>query len=312
MNETPTALLFAGQGSERVGMAASLPRECEPARAVLEAADRALGEPLSRLMREGPETQLRRTAYAQPALLAVAVAQARYLLARGLSPRALAGHSLGQYAALVVADSISLEDALRAVAERGRLMQATVAQGEGAMATIVGLEVAKVEAACARAKEHGVVVTACFNAPRQLVISGERAAVEAAAEACEAGGAGVIMLSVSVPFHCPLLRPMVPAFAEVLSGLAVRAPRVPVIDNVTAAPLTTAEEVRRALIEHIEAPVRFEDSLRLMAARGVSRFVACGPGNAQLSFAKRTCPNVERLRFEDLLDAHEGYERQAV
>jgi [acyl-carrier-protein] S-malonyltransferase len=302
----PTAMLFAGQGSERVGMTASLPKDCEGCREALRTADRALGEPLSTLMSEGPDAVLRRTAFAQPALVTVAVAQAQHAIGQGLSPFLLAGHSLGQYAALVVAGSLSLEAAVVLVAERGRLMQEAVPEGQGAMAMISGLEHADVTVACERARAFGVVVIACFNAPRLVVISGEKAAVVAVADASEELDATAAPLPVSAPFHCPLLRSMVPAFRELVEQADIDAPRIPVIDNVSARPLTTAREVKDALIAQIEAPVRFEDSLRLMAAQGASRFVSCGPGSGPLAFAKRTCPGAELLSFKAACEALEG------
>jgi [acyl-carrier-protein] S-malonyltransferase len=305
LKEAPVGLafLFAGQGSQSVGMGSALAATCADCRATLAAADRAADFPLSRIMAEGTAAELRRTAVAQPALLALAVAHARHLAGLGLAPAALAGHSLGQYAALVVAGALDLESAVRLVAARGRLMQETVPEGAGAMTAILGLERERVEAACAAARARGAVQIACYNAPGQTVISGAREAVAAASEACEEEGAGVVPLEVSAPFHSDLLAPMVPAFARLVEAAPVRDPELPVLDNVTARPLARAADVRRSLVAQVTAPVLFEESLRELGARGISRFVQCGPGKAVLGFAKRAAPGARLETFEEAAEA---------
>lgn len=280
------ALLFAGQGGPLGGLGAEV-TECPDCRPTLAVADRALGQALSARIAAGSASDLRLTEVAQPALLTVAVAEARHLIRQGLRPEALAGHSLGQYAALVVAGALDLADAVRLVAARGRLMQAAVPDGAGAMVAVVGLERAAVAAACAAARGAGAVGVACHNAPGITVVSGARAAVEAAAGRCEAEGAGVVPLEVSVPFHCELLAPMVPEFAALVRATAVAAPAIPVVDNVTARPLADAAAVRGSLVAQVTAPVLFEESLAYLIEAGFAHFVQCGPGDALLKWARR-------------------------
>ncbi|MCE7002119.1 ACP S-malonyltransferase [Kibdelosporangium philippinense] len=294
-----TALLFAGQGSERVGMGAELTAACAGCRDVFAAADEALSRPLSRWIAQGPEDVLRSTEIAQPALLTVGVAQGQHLLALGIKPVALVGHSLGQYTALVTAGALNFSDAVRLVAARGQLMQQTVPRGAGAMVAVSGLSRENLEVACKLGNEHGVVGVACFNAPDRAVLSGETNAVAVAADVCEDAGGGVVALPVSAPFHSALLAPMVPKFARLVAETPVQAPRIPVVDNVTAQPLGDADAVRKSLVDHIERPVLFDDSLRTLAELGVQRLIGCGPGIAGLTFASRTIPDVPRVTFEE-------------
>jgi [acyl-carrier-protein] S-malonyltransferase len=295
-----TAFLFAGQGSQAVGMGADLAAQCEGCARVLSEADTALGYPLVRRMFEGPAEALVATEVQQPALLAIAVAQGWHLRSRGIQPDAMIGHSLGQYAALVVGGALGYAAALRLVAERGRLMSEASPDGHGMMAAVSGLELAEVESVCERVRATGVVVVACHNAPRQIVISGETSAVAAAMDLCMEEGAGVIPLPVSAGFHSPLVSPAVPAFARLLDQVELRAPTIPVIDNVTARPLRGAEDVRRALVAQIEAPVLFEESVRFLLATGVRRFIVCGPRKGVLGFARKIDPDAEVTAFDDV------------
>lgn len=297
------AWLFAGQGSQSVGMGVALAASCADCRATLDAADQALGLLLSRLMAEGPEEDLRRTAMAQPAILSLSVAHARHLVSLGLEPEILAGHSLGQYSALVVAGALDLGRAVKLVAERGRLMQETVPEGVGTMMAIVGLEREQVYQACKAAQGIGVVDVASHNSPGQTVISGAYDAVVAAADRCEEEGGAAIPLSVSCPFHSRLLTPMVRDFARLVEATPFTAPALPVIDNVTARPLSDVTSVRQSLIAQITAPVLFEESLRYMADRGFYHFVQCGPGKSLLGFAKRVNRAAELLTFEEAATA---------
>jgi [acyl-carrier-protein] S-malonyltransferase len=292
------AFLFSGQGSHEVGMGATLVARCDECAATFASADRALDFPLSQMMWEGPEEQLRRTEIAQPALLTLAVAHARHLLSLGIVPTELAGHSLGQYAALVVAGALDFDRAIRLVAARGRLMQQIVPEGDGAMVAIVGVERALVYAACVAAQSIGVVTVACHNAPGITVISGSRRAVLAAAECCEEQGGGVVPLPVSVPFHCELLAPMAPAFAQLVEAVAIADPALPVIDSVAAQPLSDAAAVRRSLVAQLTAPVLFEECLRYLVDTGTDHFIQCGPGASLLGFAKRIVPSAEFETFE--------------
>jgi [acyl-carrier-protein] S-malonyltransferase len=294
-----TAFLFVGQGSQRLGMGVALAESCADCRATFETADNALGFSLSRLMAEGPEQELCRTENAQPALVTVAVAHARHLVSLGIAPDALAGHSLGQYAALVVAGAFDFESAVPLVAERGRLMQQAVPEGQGAMMAVVGLERHLVYEACEAAREIGVVGVACHNYPGQTVISGAAGAVAAAAERCEEEGGGVVPLQVSAPFHCELLSPMVPAFAELVGAIPFVDPKLPVIDNVSARPLPDARAVRQSLIDQWTKPVLFEESLRYLVNAGVRRFIQCGPSRVLLGLARRVAPTAEFETFEE-------------
>ncbi len=282
-------------------MGAELFAGCPECRATLAAADAALGYSLSGIMAGGPAETLRRTAVAQPAILALSVAHALHLQSRGLEPEMLAGHSLGQYSALVVAGSLGFADAVRLVAERGRLMQEAVPEGVGAMMAIIGLERDQVYEACRAAGDVGAVNVAGHNSPGQTVISGERDAVGAAAERCEEEGGSAVSLAVSAPFHCRLLAPMLPEFSSLVEATAFRDPALPVIDNVTALPLADATAVRRSLIAQIMAPVLFEEGLRFLGSSGIEEYVQCGPGTSLLGFAKRTVPGARLETFEQAL-----------
>lgn len=301
-----TLFLFVGQGSQSPGMGADLAAACADCRATFETADRALNYPLSQVMAAGPEETLRRTAIAQPAILTLSVAHARHLIAEGVTPDLLIGHSLGQYSALVIAGALDFEHAVRLVAERGRLMQETVPEGKGAMAAIVGLDREIVYQACDTARSVGIVNVACHNAPGQTVISGEQQAVAAACEYCEEEGGGAVPLPVSAPFHCDLLLPMVPAFQRLVEATPVQDPALPVLDNVTAEPLRDAAAVRRSLVEQLTRPVLFEESLRSVEAHEEDRCIQCGPGKSLLSFARRILPKVRLATFEEMARAVEG------
>jgi [acyl-carrier-protein] S-malonyltransferase len=293
----PTAFLFAGQGSQSVGMGKDLASSCPHCAALFERADEVLRFPLRRAMWEGSADDLRHTAVLQPALLALEVAQARHLRAVGRSADWLAGHSVGQYSALVVADSLPFEDALHLVRERGLLMQEAVPDGVGAMAAVLGLDRAEIRRLCRTA--DGVVGIASHNAPGNTVISGDRAAVAEASGACREAGATVVELPVSAPFHTALLEPMVPPFTALVDKASFRDPRVPVIDNVGARPLTDAASVRRSLVLQVSAPVLFEESLRFLVERGADEFVQCGPGRSVLDFVKRIHTGARVLPFEE-------------
>lgn len=300
------AFLFAGQGSQTVGMGRDLIASCEDCRATFAAADRALGISLSKIMLEGPEEELRRTAITQPAVLTLSVAHARHLISNGIQPDWLAGHSLGQYSALVIARALDFQDAVRLVAERGRLMQETVPEGQGAMMAIIGLERERVYAACREARGEGVVNVATHNSPEQTVISGEQKAVLAAAARCEEEDGIAVPLRVSAPFHCDLLRPMVPVFAKLVNALPMRDPIYPVIDNVTAQPLGDAASVRQSLCDQITSPVLFDETLQYLVKQGTSRFIKCGPGKSLLGFVAQVDANAECQTFDQTILAAVG------
>lgn len=294
------AFLYPGQGSQYVGMGRSVWEAFPEAREALETADEALGEPLSRLCFEGDEERLRLTENTQPAILAVSVAVHRALEARGVTPDFVAGHSLGQYSALVAASSVAADDAVRLVRARGRYMQEAVPEGVGAMAAIIGVDDDGVAALCAELSTvDGVVEPANYNAPGQVVVAGHRDAVERLMERARAEGARrAIPLNVSAPFHCSLMQPAAERLAGELEGVDLREPRLPVIDNVEARPLADAGAVRAGLIRQVTAPVRWSESLRWMADRGARHFVEVGPGRVLAGLVKRTLEGVEILAVE--------------
>ena len=292
-----TALLFAGQGSQRVGMFADMLARSPRARELLRLAEEALNIELGQLMEEGPEEELVRTEIAQPALLTLAVAQAQHLLDLGAKPFALAGHSLGQFSALVVAESVSFADAVCLVHERGKLMQRAVPLGQGAMIAVAGLGREAVHGGCEELARQGCIQIACHNGPNMFALSGSPDTVNTAAELFRSEGAAVTRLSVSVPFHCELLRPMVPQFEKVLSSTTISSATIPIVDNVTAEVQRNPDEIRASLARHIISPVLFYQSLELLKGMGTTRYVQCGPGATLLAFAKRVDRRAEKLTF---------------
>lgn len=283
-------LLFPGQGSQFVGMGRDLAEAFPLARQRFEEADEALGFSLSRLCWEGPDDELTLTRNAQPALLVHSVVAWDLLCAEQEPPVALAaGHSLGEFSAYVVAGSLSFADAVRTVRRRGELMFASGQARPGTMMAVLGLDDAAVEQACAAASVEGsVVVPANYNAPGQLVISGDRDAVARAAELLKAAGAKrVLPLNVSGAFHSPLMQVAEAGLREHLAGVELHAPRFPVVSNVTAEPVTDAETARRLLVEQLTSPVRWVASVQRMAGSGASRFLELGPGNVLSGLARR-------------------------
>jgi [acyl-carrier-protein] S-malonyltransferase len=293
------AFLFAGQGSQYVGMGMDLAQTCQECHSTIRSADAALDFSLNRIMAEGPEERLAQTRYAQPAILSVSVTHAHHLMRLGFRPDFLAGHSLGVYSALVIAGALDYDVALRLVAERGRLMQDTVPEGRGAMMAIVGLDHEAVYEACARAQSAGIVSVACHNYPGQTVISGETAAVEAAGALCEEEGGGSVPLKVSAPFHCQMLAPMLPEFSRLLASTPFCTPGIPVIDDTTGRPFADVASIRSRLTAQITSTVRFEEALLYLGEHGVDKFVQCGPGKSLLNFARRVNPVAQVTTFEE-------------
>lgn len=295
------AFLFPGQGSQAVGMGKALADASPQARAIFERADEALGEGLSTLCFEGPDEALRLTANTQPAILVTSVAaHAAFTHAFGAAPAFVAGHSLGEWSALVAAGAISLEDAVRSVRLRGQFMQEAVPEGQGAMAAILGLDADAVRAACVEAAQGEVVSPANFNSPEQTVIAGAAAAVERASERCKALGAKrAVPLPVSAPFHCALMGPVQGRLGEVLAGIGVQAPAVPVVTNVEARPNEDPAKIRDLLVEQVVAPVRWVESVQAMAAAGVTHMVELGPGKVLSGLVRRIAKDVVVLNVED-------------
>jgi [acyl-carrier-protein] S-malonyltransferase len=296
------ALLFPGQGSQAVGMGAQLADAFASARDVFAEVDEALGQKLSVLMREGPEDQLTLTENAQPALMAVSVAVIRALKVEfdfDVAKAAyVAGHSLGEYSALAAAGAISLSDTARLLKLRGQAMQRAVPVGQGAMASLIGpkTDLALAEAAAAAGAEVGVCVVANDNNAGNIVISGEKAAVDRAIEKAKELGARAIPLNVSAPFHCPLMQPAADEMAAALASATILAPAVPVVANVLARPENDPEVIRRLLVEQVTGRVRWRESMEWMATEGgVTRFVEVGSGKVLTGMAKRIAPDAESL-----------------
>ncbi|TPK38407.1 ACP S-malonyltransferase [Mesorhizobium sp. B2-5-4] len=290
------AFTFPGQGSQAVGMGKDFADVFPEARRIFQEVDDALGENLSKLIWEGPEETLTLTANAQPALMAVSLAAIRALEARGFSLKDkvayVAGHSLGEYSALAAAGFVSVADAARLLRIRGNAMQAAVPAGEGAMAAIIGLEQADVEAACAEAALGAGKGAACQvandNGGGQLVISGTRAAVELAARLCtEKGAKRALMLQVSAPFHSALMTPAAEIMREALASVARAAPVVPIVSNVTVTPTSDPDEIARRLVEQVVARVRWRETVEWFGANGVSTLYEIGAGKVLSGLARR-------------------------
>ena len=294
------AFLFPGQGSQAVGMGAELGDAFAAAREVFQEVDDALGQRLSRLMREGPEDELTLTENAQPALMAVSMGVMRTLereFGVGVDRAAfVAGHSLGEYSALAAAGAISLADAARLLKLRGQAMQRAVPVGAGAMASLIGpkTDVALAEQAAAEGAKVGVCVVANDNNQGNVVISGAKAAVDAAIAAAKELGARAIPLNVSAPFHCPLMQPAADEMAEALAAARILAPRAPLVANVTARPTLNPEAIRRMLVEQVTGRVRWRETMLWLAGEGgVVRFAEAGAGKVLSGMAKRIAPDAE-------------------
>jgi [acyl-carrier-protein] S-malonyltransferase len=293
-NGTKAAFVFPGQGSQKVGMGRALNDNYPEARSVFAEADEALGYSLSKLCFEGPEAELTLTANAQPAILATSVAALRALEARSpVRPVAVAGHSLGEYSALVAAGALGLADAVRLVHMRGKFMQEAVPAGLGAMAAIIGLSADDIDAVCREAAGTDVVSAANLNGAGQVVIAGHKDAVDRACAAAKARGAKLVkLLAVSAPFHCALMQPAADRLASELAGVDVKAPTVPVVSNVEAQPNQDASRVKDLLARQVTAPVRWEESVRCLSALGVKAVVEVGAGNVLGGLVRRIAPDI--------------------
>ena len=296
------ALLFPGQGSQSVGMGAALADAFPSAREVFAEVDEALGQKLSMLMREGPEDQLTLTENAQPALMAVSLAAIRALKAEfgfDVSRAAyVAGHSLGEYSALAASGALTVADTARLLKLRGQAMQRAVPVGQGAMASLIGpkTDLTLAEAAAAAGAEVGVCVVANDNNAGNIVISGEKAAVDRAIEKAKELGARAIPLNVSAPFHCPLMQPAADEMAAALAYAKIIAPIVPVVANVTARPESDPEVIRRLLVEQVTGRVRWRESMEWLATEGaVTRFAEVGSGKVLTGMAKRIAPDADSV-----------------
>lgn len=296
------AWLFPGQGSQSVGMGKDVLEASGAAREVFKRADAALGEPLTRLILEGPEDQLTLTANAQPAIVSTSCAILAAIRERvpGLAlPAFAAGHSLGEYSALVASEALTLEDAVRLVRARGRAMQEAVPAATGAMAAIMGIEPARLDELCREAAGAEVVSPANFNAPGQIVVAGHAGAVGRLSERVAAEKGRAIPLKVSAPFHCALMGPAGRVVEAELSRITVRSPRFPVVANFDARANRDAERVRDLLVRQVDGPVRWEASVRLMAELGVTCALEIGPGKVLAGLVKRIAKEIKVLSVGD-------------
>jgi [acyl-carrier-protein] S-malonyltransferase len=298
-----TAFLFPGQGSQFVGMGRTLAGAYPAARLIFETADQTLGFAISRLCLEGGEEELKLTANAQPALLTVSIAAFTVLRELGVRPDYVAGHSLGEYSALVAAGSVRFTDALRLVRKRGRFMQEAVPAGQGAMAALLRLPAGRLDEILQKAAQGEVVAAANLNAPDQVVIAGHTGAVNRAIELARAAGARrAVPLAVSAPFHCSLMRPAQERMVPELNATSFDDLDWPLINNFQAREIRTGNEARQGLIEQIPNTVRWEESIRFLAAQGVQRFFEVGPGGVLTGLLRSIDPELRGFKFGEAAD----------
>jgi [acyl-carrier-protein] S-malonyltransferase len=302
----PVAFVFPGQGSQYVGMGKALCDASETARGVFRRADEILGFALSKLCFEGPESDLNDTINAQPAILTVSVACLSALrerwqaMGRVIAPRYVAGHSLGEFTALVAADVIDFDTALSLVRERGRLMKENGTDRPGGMLAVLGLEREAVESVVTQAASAGVITLANANSPGQLVLSGEAAALDRASELARAAGAArVVRLPITIASHSPLMARAASQFAEIVARLPLRQPRIPVVANITGQILTSADDIRKELADHILKPVQWTASVLEMVTRGSAEFLEIGPGQVLSGLIRRISQEVHVVTLND-------------
>ncbi|AIJ06576.1 MULTISPECIES: ACP S-malonyltransferase [Edwardsiella] len=295
------AMVFPGQGSQTVGMLADLAAQYPVVEQTFAEASEALGYDLWSLVQQGPAEELNKTWQTQPALLTASVAIYRvWQQNHGKQPAMMAGHSLGEYSALVCAGVLDFTQAVRLVELRGKLMQQAVPAGTGAMYAIIGLDNDAIAAACAEAAQGQVVAPVNFNSPGQVVIAGEKEAVERAGAACKAAGAKrALPLPVSVPSHCALMKPAADQLAEALKAIAFHAPSCPVINNVDVTAATDADAIRDALVRQLYSPVRWTETVQLMAAEGVDHLLEMGPGKVLTGLTKRIVDTMTAAAVND-------------
>ena len=300
MTNSSLAFVFPGQGSQQIGMLADAAAEFPEVAATFAQASSVLGYDLWDLCQNGKQEDINLTERTQPLLLTSSVALYRVWQAKGgATPALMAGHSLGEWSALVCAGVIAFEDAVRLVRERGRLMQEAVPAGQGAMAAVIGLDDAEVEAACNAAAEGDVVAAVNYNSPGQVVIAGSSGAVERAIEACKAAGAKrALPLPVSAPFHTELMRPAADKLAPQINATEFRAPSIPVIHNVHAKPEADPAAIKALMVEQIYSPVRWTACVQAIAAAGATTLVECGPGKVLAGLAKRIDRNLAAHNIE--------------
>jgi [acyl-carrier-protein] S-malonyltransferase len=295
MNHPTLAIIFPGQGSQSVGMLADIAAHYPEVQETFAEASHVLGYDLWALVQNGPAEKLDQTAQTQPALLAASYAIWRIIQSKNLLiPAMLAGHSLGEYTALVCANAVSFTDAIRLVAARGQFMQEAVKPGEGAMAALIGLDEATVISICEQAKQAEILSPANFNSLGQIVVAGHKAAVERAIGlAKEQGAKMAIMIPVSVPSHCELMRPAAIRLSELLQTIDFQTPKIPVINNVDVKPYESAEAVRDGLIRQLYMPVRWVETVQYFMSQGIAQLIECGPGKVLTGLNKRIDKNLQ-------------------
>jgi [acyl-carrier-protein] S-malonyltransferase len=305
------ALLFPGQGSQQVGMGLDFANRYAWAKAVFTEADEVLGYPLSDLCFTGPENRLRLTANTQPAILTTSIALYRGWEQIGITPRFVAGHSLGEYTALVAAKAISFHDAVAIVHQRGKDMEQAVPAGVGGMSAVIHLDRQTLDEVCRQISRCDYVVqSANYNGPDQIVISGHAEAVKEAGErALEAGARRVIPLPVSGPFHSSLMQPAAQRLKNRLHSISIQDAWIPVVANVTAHPVQRAEEIRRLLVEQVVSSVLWEDSIRYMVGQGIQTFIEIGPGNVLSRLVQKIARHVETIPIQDVESLHRAMQK---
>lgn len=304
-----TAFVFPGQGAQSVGMGKDLYEAVPASKNTIDSADRTLGFSLSKLMFEGPDDELKKTYNTQPALLTASVAALEALREKGVSPDYVAGHSLGEYSALVAAGVLSFEDAVALVRARGEYMEAAVPGGQGAMAAVLGADRVALEELCRNISEGGQLVEmANINCPGQIVVSGSKEGVAACSERVkEAGGKRAIPLEVSGPFHSSLMKEAAQRLADKLGAVSFHEPSIPVVANVTARPAESAESIRALLVEQVYSPVLWEDTVAYLIAEGVDTFVEIGPGNVLTGLIKKMDKTVKLINVNTLESLSENF-----
>jgi [acyl-carrier-protein] S-malonyltransferase len=295
------AFLFPGQGSQYVGMGKDFYNQFKIAKEVFEEADDALHLSISRLCFEGPEETLKLTENTQPAILTTSVAALKVLQnEKGIHPKCAAGHSLGEYSALVLSEALSFKEAVQVVRLRGKFMQEAVPVGEGAMSAVLGMEKEEIEKLCEEVSSGDVLSPANFNCPGQIVIAGHSKAVQRAIEEVKKKGKKAILLPVSAPFHSPLMKPAGSRLEKALEEVTIRDLKIPVITNVEAEMNTSKERVKELLVDQVSNPVRWEESMQRMIGEGIEQVMEIGPGKVLCGLMKRINPNIETENIQDL------------